>query len=167
VTSQQSRKAPSALISGLGGRAVVRVSEDAYFLVTVDASAPQACDATHWSQLRALDEDVEELYDGVGELPFPNVYRAVRSAYQRDRALRLALIALDAHHTDQLRRRACAVGDTLLADDEVAAFLYARLFGVPPPDEADVTGAMTIASSVGAHRLGGLFQRLENGGPGS
>jgi hypothetical protein len=145
-------------LSGRAGYAVVR-SADAFYRLSIDEPEPSPCDATYWSHLRGLHPDGVELRGG--EYPFIEAQRALRSSWQRDRCLSLALIALDADHKAELRGRACSAAELLIAEPDTGAFLRTRLLSRAPPDSADFEGAALIAKRVAAKQLHQLFAEVE------
>jgi CRP-like cAMP-binding protein len=145
-------------LSGRAGYAVVR-SADAFYRLSVDEPEPSPCDATYWSHLRGLHPDGVVLRGGA--YPFIEAQRALRSSWQRDRCLSLALIALDVYHKAELRGRACSAAELLIAELDTGAFLRTRLLSRIPPSDADFEGAALIAKRVAAEQLHQLFAEVE------
>lgn len=86
----------------------------------------------------------------------------LRYARDRNEALQLLLILLDAELSQDVRQEAANVLEELLSTDEVAQHLLRVLYAQPLPDNADLAGALACCKMGSAKSAQDFFDALTN-----
>ncbi|HEX9730587.1 MAG TPA: hypothetical protein VGG06_01210 [Thermoanaerobaculia bacterium] len=132
----------TAWISGIAGQAIVVQDvegEPVYLRLDAgSATPPVPSSSSHLRHLLKMAPDLEEIRDP-GPPPFDTVSYALERAWRQDRALALGLTAVDGNMPDELRARAAAQANDLLADAVTRTTVRNRLLGTPLPEVADLS----------------------------
>lgn len=149
-----------AVISGRAGVAIVFEGER-MFSLNLERVAPVPCKPRDVRYLLGDAQDLVAL-----ETEDPGVIQGrLAEARDRDDALSLALLLLDADLSDRARDESAEALEEQIAEGVTARFVEGVLFSHPVPPSADVDGARRAAKRANADAVRRLFDALADAQP--
>ncbi len=146
----------SVFISGQIGKAIYKEGEQFLIAGLEDFNSPRPCRLGEIAYLlNSGFEFVEMQKADLGE-----VYNTLEYQRRAHRALSLTIAGFDRELSDRARRLSIEAAEELMQDEQVLAFVKARLFARLLPEGEDIAGAIFLATDV--PMMHGLYSSLSS-----